>query len=139
MAVLDEIKFKWWSNVDATISLIDRWKPRGCETEKDFERSLCAHLKRNLPNIKIVSQYAVGRARADLVIGEAVIVEIKTDLQSTSECNRLIGQLNGYADWDGRVIVLLTGKTDNDLLELVRKAASRINGWGDDKITVYTR
>ena len=45
------------------IKLIDDWRPRKCETEKNFERSLHKHLEKNLEKSDVIKQYAAGRVK----------------------------------------------------------------------------
>jgi hypothetical protein len=115
MGLLDKLKFNLWDDADAIIGLISKWQPKNCKTEKDFEKSLYDYLHRELGDLQITRQYARGRIRSDLVVADKVIIELKTNLDTTSKLQRLIGQLNGYESWEGRVIVLLTGKTDPNL------------------------
>ncbi len=115
MGLLDELKFKVWDSVGAVTSLLGRWRPRGCKTEKDFENSLYKFLHESLGKIQITKQYAKGRIRADLVVGDDVIVELKHNLDSTAKFQRLIGQLSEYKEWKGQIVVLLTGSTDPNL------------------------
>ena len=42
-------------------------------------------------------------------------MELKNNLDTTAKYQRLVGQLAEYKQWDGRVLVLLTGKTDPNL------------------------
>ena len=49
------------------------------------------------------------------MIGDKVIVELKHNLDTTGKYQRLIGQISEYKEWDGRVIILLTGETDINL------------------------
>lgn len=132
MGLLDNLKFKFWDEVEAVTSLLEKWRPRNCKTEKDFEKSLYKYLNENLGNIQITPQYAQGRVRADLLIGKSVIVELKTDLNSTAKYQRLIGQLTEYSEWKGRIIILLTGQTDPNLRkqldEYVTKQSSILEG-----------
>ena len=121
MATLDKIRFNMWDSLGTVVTLINRWSPRKCNTEKDYEQSFLRFLNKEIPDIKITPQYALGRAKADLLIGNKIIVEIKKDLITTSKYNRLIGQLTRYKEWDRQIIVLLVGKTAPDLkLDLER-------------------
>jgi hypothetical protein len=76
--------------------LIDDWHPRGCKTEKDLERSLHRHLEKNLPSSEIIMQYASGRVKGDIGIDGQILIEIKDCLKSTSQLQRLMGQLDLY-------------------------------------------
>lgn len=118
--MLERITFNW-DPVTAVKKQIDRWHLFDCNTEKDFERSLCAFLKSRLRETSVVPQNAFGRHKADLLVNGNVIVEIKSRLKSTAEYQRLIGQLDQYKRWDGSVIVLLVGQWDaNRRIELKR-------------------
>ena len=115
MGLFDTVKFRL-DRVGTLKKLVDKWRPRNCTTEKDYETSLTAFLRRELPeDTKITPQYAQGRFRADLVIDDRLVVEIKYNLDSTAKYQRLIGQVASYKDWKGQIILLLTGKTDPDL------------------------
>jgi hypothetical protein len=141
MGLLDKIAFHVFDGAGAVISLIERWEPKRCKTEKDYEKSLVAHLRAELAGIAVTPQYAKGRIKCDLVVGEKVIVEIKKDMKSTGNCQRLVGQLSEYADWDGRVVVLLVGETDPDLRMNIEKAIHRLNGgtFGDEKTKLFVK
>ena len=118
MGEIDKLKFRYWDDVGAIVDVIKKWRPRGCKKEKDYENSLSSKLRENFPGLQITKQYAKGRIRADLLIDEKVIVEIKHNLYSTTEYLRLIGQLIVYNhDWSGRVLLLLTGKPDPSLVK----------------------
>ena len=115
MGLLDKLKFNLWDDADAIVGLISKWQPKKCATEKDYEKSLYDYLHKELGDVQITRQYARGRVRADLAAADKVIIELKTNLDTTSKLQRLIGQLNGYESWEGRVVILLTGKTDPNL------------------------
>ena len=96
MSLLDKLKCHTGNDVGAVGSIIKRWKPTKCKTEKDYEKSLYAFLHEQLGGTQITKQYAKGRIRADLVIADRVIVELKNNLDSTAKYQRLIGQLTQY-------------------------------------------
>lgn len=115
MSLFDKLKFHAWDSVEVVLSHLKEWQPTSCKTEKDFENSLYAYLHSKLPEIQVTKQFAQGRVRADLNVGGKVIVELKNNLDNTSKYQRLVGQLAEYKEWDGRVVVLLTGKTDRNI------------------------
>ncbi len=115
MSFLEKLKFGF-DNVGFVKNLIRDWKPRGCKSEKDFENFLYEYLHDKLESIQVTKQYAKGRVKADLVVGESIIIELKTNLDTTAKYQRLIGQLTEYSrSWEGTVILLLTGKTEKNL------------------------
>jgi len=135
MAFLDKAKFMMWDSADAIIGLIKKWEPKNCKTEKDYEKSLVNFVRSELPDIEVTPQFSFGRTKADLVIGRKVIVEIKTNLNSTAAFQRLIGQLHDYAEWEGRTIVLLTGTTCPDLKMRIHKAVNDISSKHSDLLS----
>lgn len=93
MGLLDKLKFQAWDSVDAIVSLLEKWEPEGCKTEKDFEKSLYTYLHTELGDVQITKQFAHGRIRADLAVGDKVIIELKNNLDSTAKYQRLVGQI----------------------------------------------
>jgi len=139
MAFFDKVKFTIWDKANAIVGLINKWEPKNCKTEKDYEKSLVTFIRSELPDIEVTPQFAFGRAKADLVIGRKVIVEIKTNLNSTGSCQRLIGQLHDYSEWEGQIIVLLTGTTCPDLKMKIEKAINDINAKHNGPLVIETK
>ena len=143
MGLLD--KFKWWlDSVRALTSLLNKWHPRKCKAEKDYENSLYSFLNKELEGHQITKQYALGRFRADLVIDNKLIIEIKYNLDTPAKYRNLLGQLAEYIGWDGRIILLLVGKTDPDLKErlnsyLKKEGLCDTLSYERDKVTVYEK
>jgi len=142
MSFLEKLKFHAWDSVGVVVSHLQKWRPRGCSTEKDFEKSLFKYLHEKLPEIQVTKQYAQGRIRADLMVGGKVIIELKHNLNSTAKYQRLIGQLTEYRDWDGRVVILLTGETDpnlrKELRSFLRREGLTEEDW-DAKVAVFEK
>lgn len=145
MGVLD--KAKWaWDKVGMMKSLLEKWRPRKFENEKEFEQSLQAFLRRELPDdIDVTPQYAQGRFRADVRVGKDVVIEIKYNLDTTSKLQRLIGQVEAYEEWKGLIFLVLVGKADPDLksqLTSFLKKTGFIDSWvpmQDDKVIVIEK
>lgn len=121
MSILEKLRFNLWDPTDMVVSLVNKWEPTECKSEKDYEKSLYNYLHDSLKEIQVTKQYAKGRIRADIVVGDKIIIELKNNLDSTGKYQRLIGQLMEYEEWNGSVIVLLAGKTDENLLKEFRK------------------
>jgi hypothetical protein len=142
MGLLDKLKFQVWDKTGAIVTLLEAWKPKGCSTEGDFEKSLYVFLHSELGDIQVSKQYARGRIRADLMIGDRVILELKHNLDSTAKYHRLVGQLADYKEWKGQIVVLLTGKTDPNLrkqLDSYLKKEGLAEDILEDKVTVYQK
>ncbi len=118
---LKDLAFKYWDATGTVIDLIKKWEPGACNTEKDYEESLCKYLHENLKDIQVTKQYANGRFKADIVVGDNVIIEIKYNLKTTGQYQRLSGQLQSYKSWKGNTILLLTGTTEPNLKKQVIK------------------
>ncbi|MDR3665476.1 MAG: hypothetical protein P4L35_01415 [Ignavibacteriaceae bacterium] len=142
MLSLISLKFKYWNPIGITKQLIGDWCPPECKTEKEYESSLYNFLHDSLPELIITAQYAYGRAVADIVIAEKVAIEIKKDLNKTSEFQRLIGQAHQFKYWPGSFFILLIGKTDSNLRDELKKQMNDINrntrGY-DQKISIVDK
>jgi hypothetical protein len=143
MGLLDKLKWRW-DSVGALTSLLSKWRPRNCETEKDYENSLYSFLHKELKDHQITKQYAKGRFHADLVIDDRLIIEIKYNLNTPAKYQRLLGQLLEYKEWDGRVVLLLVGKTDPNLRKQLASYLEKEGFCGmfpveEDKVTVYEK
>ncbi|TET40604.1 MAG: hypothetical protein E3J65_00690 [Dehalococcoidia bacterium] len=119
-------------------TVIKSWKPRGCKTEKAYEKSLQRELEKKLKNRTIQSQYGAARQRVDICVDGKVPIELKHNLRSTADYQKTKGQLDDYLKkWDG-VFLVLCGETDPDILkslqEYARKRASALTG---DRIKIW--
>ncbi len=138
---LKRFKFRYWDSLGAVQDLVNEWKARSCKTEKDYEKSLYAFLLDALDGIQITKQFASGRVRADVVVGDKVIVELKVNLDSMGKFHRLIGQLESYTEWRGHVLVVLLGATDPNLRTRLDEAVERRSGFflGDQQMRVVQK
>ncbi|SRR5216684_227166 len=127
MGAAEEVKFSYWDDAGTVVQLIKKWVPGECKNEKDYEKSLYLFLHAELGSIQVTKQPGYGRLKADLAVGKNVLVELKHNLDSTSELLRLIGQLEGYRESDKRVIVVLTGRTEPNLRKELRHAIEKMN------------
>lgn len=118
---------------DEVGKVIKSWKPRGCKTEKDYEKRLIQKLEKELPKRNIQKQIGSGRQRVDIVVDDKLAIEIKKDLDSTGAYHRLIGQLDQYLKKWSEVFVVLCGETDRDMHKSLQKyansKASVLSGW----------
>ena len=127
MGFLQKIRFNFFDAGGMIRSLIEEWRPRKCKAEREYEKSLYMFLHKRLEDIQITKQYARGRIRADLVVGDKVIVELKNNLNTTAKYQKLIGQITEYKKWDGQIIIVLTGDTDLNLHKELTKYIEKDN------------
>ena len=117
--------------VDTVCNHIDNWSPEDISTEAAIEESLYVYLTSHMKGHDIRRQFPYDRVRADILINEMVAVEIKLNLISTTEFQRLIGQLETYARWGKRMIVLVVGQIDMNLKSRIEERL--LSDWGDEE------
>jgi len=120
---------------DCVLRLLLEWQPSaGGLLEKAYEQELQTWLKTKLPDVPIVAQYGIAKGKADLVIDDSYIIELKlafTD-ETLPEFDRCIGQLERYRQkWvdneRGRVYLVIVGKSDSEFRSMIHKAIERFN------------
>ena len=118
---------------DKVYSLIQSWQPKKeYPTEEGYRDDLLQFLRENLNRsdwLGISHRYSIqkesGRCLADIGIDRRVGIELKRNLKSKAEADRLIGQVKGYLkEYEEGVIIVLCGRTDNDKLEYLRDLLS---------------
>lgn len=139
MSLLETLQFHAWNGPAMVRRIIIQWEPEGCSTEKQYERSLYDYLHEEFQTIQITKQYAKGRIRADIVVGDKVIIEIKNNLDTTGKYQRLVGQIAGYKGWDGSIIILLVGKTDKNLRKELDRHLKAEDLYDDEKVSVLEK
>ena len=104
--------------LEAVIKVLISWQPRGAETEADYQASLHRKLRRDLPGANPERERPIGdraagtRGRADLVVSDAVLIEMKKGMTTTS-AQRAIGQIRMYLRaWDRGPVMLLVCEAD---------------------------
>jgi hypothetical protein len=120
---------------DCILRLLLEWQPSAAGlSEKVYEQELQAWLESKLPDVPIVAQYGIAKGKADLVIEDSYIIELKlafTD-ETLVEFDRCIGQLERYRQkWvdneRGRVYLVIVGKSDSEFRNMIHKAIERFN------------
>lgn len=115
--------------------LLLEWQPSAAGlSEKAYEQELQAWLNKKLADVPIVAQYGIAKGKADLVIDDTYIIELKlafTD-ETLVEFDRCIGQLERYRQkWvdneRGRVYLVIVGKSDSEFRGMIHKAIERFN------------
>ena len=120
----ENIKFGW-DAIGLVSRLIENWQPIQFSSEREAEDSLYEYLHNQFEHIQVTRQYGRGRATVDLVIGDRVMLELKHNFGTTSESQRLKGQLMEYKSWKMAIIVVLTGDTDMNLLKDLKTFVER--------------
>ncbi len=122
---LTTLKFRVWDPLSTVAALVGEWDPGEADSEKGAERSLCDFLRARLPGLRITPQYGHDRFAADIFVADKVAIELKRNLNSTAEYQRLVGQIENYAEWRVRLVVVLVGTTDPDLADRIEDHLNR--------------
>ncbi len=121
MADLGQKVSSYWDEMDKIERLIRGWKPEGCRTKGDYERSLCRWLEEHLREKKIMRKVTIGKTKVDLAIGGTLFIQIRKDLQNQGQLKRLVSQMDGYSKNLKNLILILCGEVDKNLARQVRR------------------
>jgi hypothetical protein len=95
------------------INALQNWKPHTSSSEGEYQDKLLRHLSRSMPDAVIDSEYPVGEkydgtnGRADIVINDTILVEMKKDSSGTA-MDRAKGQIDKYSiAWKDRGPIIL--------------------------------
>jgi len=128
--LLRNLWFDFMDPVETVCKLIYEWQPTDTSSEIKIEESLHEYLAKQLKWYDVRRQFRHDRIIADILINEKLAIEIKLNLIRIDDFRRLIGQLDCYANWGVRMIVLLVGKVDNDLMRRVEERLQK--DWEDE-------
>lgn len=95
------------------VNALKMWQPGACANEYEYQDKLYRHLKHYLPVSQIATEYPIGskadgnKGRADIVIDDTILIEMKKDT-SSGAVQRAQGQIGQYSGiWSGRGPVIL--------------------------------
>lgn len=107
-----------------TLLALADWKPKLHRYEDDYQRSLFRYMRRQLPAASpererpLVDPRTHKAGRADLVVGNTVLIEMKLDLSAAS-VHRAVTQVEQYVrSWEQGPVLLLVCAAD---VETVRR------------------
>lgn len=128
MSFINKFVFNW-DPVGVIKKSINQWTFDQVESEADAEHQLTAHLKQHHPSLEIRNQFPHDRLIADILIEKKVAVELKFNLKSTNEFNRLLGQIDHYYDWGVYLIVVIIGECHEDFVSRIERKLGKL--WED--------
>lgn len=115
--------------------LIKKWQPHSFKlNEKEHELSLYSWLKQNLPAVPIITQYGIAKGKADIVIQDEHVIELKLPFaDDIAEFDRCIGQMERYrlkwVDLDrGPVYLVIVGELEAEFRNMLHQAMKRLDG-----------
>lgn len=106
-------------------TIFSDWQPRAYNLdEKDHEADLFAALRRALPDVPMTTQHGLAKGRADIVIEDSHVIEVKLGLTDVLEFDRCIGQMERYYQrWvkkdRGPFHLIVVGESDPDLRDML--------------------
>ena len=123
------------SDTEFVLKLLNQWKPSAdCHTEKDHENHLQTYLQQSLPDVPIVAQYGIAKGKADLVIEDRHVIELKLgfDESKVAEFDRCIGQLERYRQkWvkpeRGPVYLVMVGDSHAEFRDMLHSWFGHVN------------
>ncbi len=110
--------------IEKARSAVQSWEPEDdWEREIDYRADLADYLREELPETFVVEEYGDGRSRKDLRIESkeserSVVIELKYNLKTSNEANRLLGQAVRYKDNADAIIIILIGCDPNQVAEI---------------------
>jgi hypothetical protein len=105
--------------------LIDEWQPtRPGLLEKEYEQELFSWLIAQLPDVPMIAQYGIAKGKADIVIQDQHVIELKLGFSDVCELDRCIGQLERYRlKWvdpqRGPVYLIILGSSDPEMRDVL--------------------
>lgn len=124
------------TSIDCVLRLLSTWRPDSFELgEGDHEDHLKTWLESELPGVPIATQYGVAKGRADIVLQDQHLIELKLGFSSSNvkEFDRCLGQMERYRQkWveqgRGPVYLVLVGDSDSELKGVLENWFKRANG-----------
>lgn len=123
---------------DQVLRVIEEWHPRKAyRSEAGYRNDLIAFIRKEITRGGIwgaperhLIQKESGRHLADIGIDNEIGIELKRNLKSKKELNRLVGQIEEYKDSYRYIIVVLCGETDIEKLDALRYRYKGYSGRG---------
>ena len=116
------------SAFESAIKCIKQWQPNPLPTELKYRDSLIAHLRQQLKEATIEPEYRHCGTTADIYVkkkgffgSSEVFVELKRNLTSKSQLDRLVGQVESLQPKKNFIIVVLCGESNPTFLSRLQE------------------
>jgi len=116
------------SALESVIKSVKEWQPKPLPNELKYRDSLIAHLRVKLPKEKIEPEYRHLGTTTDIYVKQdsffsssEVFVELKRNLQSKAQLDRLVGQVESLEPKKNAVLIILCGETNPALLTRLKE------------------
>ena len=115
------------SAFDAVAASVKAWNPQPSRSELGYRDSLIAYLREQMRDVRIEPEYRhmgtttdIYVKQAGLFAGSDVFVELKRNLRTKAECDRLVGQIESLQPKSHAILVVLCGASDPKMAERLR-------------------
>lgn len=123
-------------DADCVLRLLQEWQPSSYTlTEKAQELNLYTWLRKCLPDVPILVQYGIAKGKADIVIQDSFVIELKLGFSAAKvvEFDRCVGQLERYRQkWvekkRGPVYLVIVGDCDAEFRGMLHNWFEEVNG-----------
>lgn len=125
-----------------TKRFIKKWKPEEFSNENKYRNDLVTFLRKQEFDWygEVIITKEDGRGLCDIAINQEVGIELKKDLKSKSQIDRLSGQIIDYKRQYDNLIILLVGKTNEDTLDLLKSKIKHFkNNYDFDEIEIIVK
>lgn len=117
------------SAFDSILQLVKDWQPQVLPSELKYRDSLISHLRGRLRNaIQIEPEYRHLGTTIDIYVKQSgfwgtsdVFIELKRNLLSKGQLDRLVGQIESLKPQKNAIIVILCGETSPPLVARLRE------------------
>lgn len=121
----------WADLLPSVVRAVEEWQPGTLTSERGYRDSLVEHLRQCAPDARLETEYRDHGTTADIYLkwqgiistGE-LYIEIKKDLRSKSEFDRLLGQIETLNPLERQLILVLCGDTKLDFVDRLRERYS---------------
>src|SRR6267142_592631 len=113
MPKFENLKFPTWNAYQVVSAALAKWRPDSLRSKEGIEESLYQYLMRELPDVQITKpREQIHSKRGDIVVGDSVMLELKSDVNTPSKYQEVLDDLASLREWSGEIILLLIGQTD---------------------------
>jgi hypothetical protein len=117
---------------------LEYWQPSAQRTERAYRDDLVRFLREQLPTARVEREWRHNGTTADVFVRWMGLVqthdtyfELKRNLTSKPEFNRLVGQVDDLDPTQHRVFIVVCGRSDERFVSRLREKYARVScdGW----------
>lgn len=147
MKMVEKLEVTWNGLLNVMATRVIDWKPPRLRSELAYRNHLLAMLREILPpDAQLEKEYRHRGTTIDIWLkwkgvlqSDELSFELKVNLKKKTEFDRLVGQIEGLEPSRNKVLLVLIGETNRDLLgRLEAKYATHIKGdmAGDKRMAI---